>query len=88
MENFETRLLEEVLLIRNVPAKTKISQRGVNTGTRSGQNAVTRGQWQLAFGSEGALNTHHSGEAKSNPAALEACPCGADLEVDVDFNPE
>lgn len=48
----------------------KRSARGVDTGIRSGQNAVTRGQWQLALGNEGAPIGHHSGEAKSNPAVL------------------
>lgn len=53
-------------------------------GTRSGENTVTRGQWQLTLGSEGALPCHLlSGEAKSNPAALLLCPMrGPDPEGD------
>lgn len=54
------------------------SARGVDAGTRSGQKAVTRGQWQLPLGTEEALLAYLlSGEAKNSLQPCNSAQVGA-----------
>lgn len=58
--------------------------RRIDTGP--GQNAVTRGQWQLTLESVGALLPHRlSGEAKTILLHYNSAQCGEDLEVNMRF---